>query len=418
MTESGWGGILQSENSKELAERLRKSLFERMSESGAAESLELLYRLRDELDLELTVGKRIPEELNKLIDEVHKSLDVAGLQDIALRFSPFVTELYKVRPSVGIVCALAGSFLDKLLTTMCEHAVCLLKSEGRVVPETPWALLTSGEMGREETILGRRSSFFFVYGEETESPGCSKELALKLRSLLTSCFPALNAAQGNPLVFFWSGSTSEWLALSSALLKGEKNDVTADYQRGYAQIFETLADLRTVGGDATFGHTVIDAGRKQLADSIHNELFWQLAKDIADMPVAVGLFGRFKTVKSGKNRGKFNLKELVLDPMTAAARILAITSGGAETSFNGRIKAILATGNIGVALADRLLIAYQDFMRDMIKLDLAAPQEGGALFFDPEQMNEEARERFKAGMEDVTTLQRLVHQQLVEVEQG
>ena len=418
MTESGWGAILPSETSKELAERLRKSLFERMSESGSAESLQLLYRLRDELDLELTVGKRIPEELNKLIDEVPKSLDVAGLQDIALRFSPFVTELYKVRPSVGIVCALAGSFLDKLLTTMCEHAVCLLKSEGIEVPETPWALLTSGEMGREETILGRRSSFFFVYGEETEPPGCSKELALKLRALLTSCFPALNAAQGNPLVFFWSGSTSEWLALSSALLKGEKNDITDDYQRGYAQIFETLADLRTVGGDATFGRAVIDAGRKQLADSIHSELFWQLAKDIADMPLAVGLFGRFKTVKSGKNRGKFDLKKLVLDPMTAAARILAISSGGAETTFTGRIKAILATGNIGVALADRLLIAYQDFMRHMIKLDLAGAQEGGALFFNPEQMNEESRERFKAGMEDVITLQRLVHQQLVEVEQG
>jgi len=418
VTGSSWGAILPSENSKELAERLRKSLLERMSGSDAAESLELLYQLRGELDLELTVGKRIPEELNKLIDEVPKSLDVAGLQDIALRFSPFVTELFKVRPSVGIVCSLASSFLDKLLTTMCAHAVCLLKADGRVATNTPWALLTSGEMGRKETILGMRRSFFFIYGEETEHPGCSKELALKLRALLTSCFPALNAAQGNPLVFFWSGSISEWLKLASALLKGEKNDVTDDCQRGYAQIVETLADLRAVGGDSTFGQTVIDAGRQHLADSIHSELFWQLAKDIAHMPVAVGLFGRFKTVKSGKNRGQFDLKELVLDPMTAAARILAISSGRAETSFTGRIKAILATGNIGVALADRLLIAYQDFMREMIKLDLAGEQEGDALFFDPEQMNGEARERFKAGLEDVTTLQRLVHQQLVEVEQG
>jgi len=388
-----------------------------MSGADATESLELLYRLRGELDLELTVGKRLPEELNKLIDEVPKSLDVAGLQDIALRFSPFVTELFKVRPSVGIVCSLAGAFLDKLLTTMCAHAVCLLKADGRVVTNTPWALLTSGEMGREETILGRRSSFFLIYGEETEPPGHCKELALKLRTLLTRCFPALNAAQGNPLVFFWSGSISEWLKLASALLKGEKNDVTDDCQRGYAQIVETLADLRVVCGDSTFGHTVIDAGRQHLADSIHSELFWQLAKDISHMPVAVGLFGRFKTVKSGKNRGQFDLKGLALDPMTAAARILAISSGGAETSFTGRIKAILAAGNIGVALADRLLIAYQDFMREMIKLDLAGEQEGDALFFDPEQMNGEARERFKAGLEDVTTLQRLVHQQLVEVEQ-
>jgi len=389
-----------------------------MSELGSAESLELLYRLRDELDLELTVGRRIPEELNKLIAEVPKSLDVAGLQDIALRFSPFVTELYKFRPSVGIVCALAGSFLDKLLATMCKHAVCLLKAEGSVVPETPWALLTSGEMGREETILGRRSSFFFVYGEETEPLGCCKELALKLRALLTSCFPALNAAQGNPLVFFWSGSTSEWFALSSSLLKGEKNDVTDDYQKGYAQIFETLADLRTVGGDATFGRTLIDAGRKQLADSLHNELFWQLAKDIPHMPVAVGLFGRFKTVKSGKNRGKFDLKELVLDPMTAAARILAISSGAAETSFTGRIKSILSAGNMGVSLADRLLVAYQDFMRERIRLELTEAKDADGLFFNPDDLDEESRERFRAGLEDITILQRLVQQQLVEVEQG
>ena len=136
------------------------------------------------------------------------------------------------------------------------------------------------------------------------------------------------------------------------------------------------------------------------------------------MPVALGIFGRIKLVRNGKNRGKVDLKGMAIDPLAAAARVLSLPLKVEDTSFTGRMSAILAAGNVSVALADRLLISYQDFMRERIKLELCAAKGDVGLFLNPDELDEESLERFKSGLDDITTLQRLVHQQLVEVEQG
>jgi signal-transduction protein with cAMP-binding, CBS, and nucleotidyltransferase domain len=241
---------------------------------------------------------------------------------------------------------------------------------------------------------------------------------MRFMAVLSVCFPSVSRNLNSPSQF-WYGSDLEWRETAAGRLEvGKRDSLTEESVSRFSSILETVADMRMVCGDLELGQSVLETGRKLLADCVQSGIFWRLAKDISTMPVAIGIFGRFKTARRGKNRGKFDLKEMAIDPLASAVRILSLSCGGSETSFSGRIKSILAGGNMGVALADRLLIAYQDFMRERIRLELAGRKEADGLFFKPDTLDEESGERFRAGMEDVTTLQRLVHQQLVEVEQG
>jgi signal-transduction protein with cAMP-binding, CBS, and nucleotidyltransferase domain len=99
--------------------------------------------------------------------------------------------------------------------------------------------------------------------------------------------------------------------------------------------------------------------------------------------------------------------------LVAGIRLLSLCHGVRETSTVGRIKALLTTGNLGVNLAERLLLTYQVFYRYLLDLEFGQ-QIDGEFYFNPELLNEESSELFKEGFEDVNTLQRIVYQQMVE----
>jgi signal-transduction protein with cAMP-binding, CBS, and nucleotidyltransferase domain len=416
VTGSGWGGILQSRSTKELAEEFRKNLADKIVGEESAEALQLLYGIREELLKELSAGRRIPEQIGALVEELTKIRVADELKSFMEKFLQLATELYHTRASVSSTFTLAQSFYDRLITVAFEHALKLLETGDKLAPSLTYAVLVSGELGRVESSLGSRSRFFFIYSQTREvDKEQINELAMSFMAVLSLCFPAVNRNL-NSSSTFWFGSDALWSETAGKLLKIDGAD---NWEKTGGKSFllslETVADMRIICGDPEFGQSVLETGRKLLDDCIQGEPFWHLAKDIASMPVALGIFGRFKTMRSGKNRGKFDLKGMAIDPLAAAVRILSLTKNRCETSFTGRIKSILEAGDMGVSLGDRLLIAYQDFMRERIRLELAGAKGADGLFFDPDELDEESRERFKAGLEDVTTLQRLVHQQLVEV---
>ncbi|PKN16246.1 MAG: hypothetical protein CVU66_01635 [Deltaproteobacteria bacterium HGW-Deltaproteobacteria-23] len=419
MTDNHWGGILQGRNSKQVAEEFRKTLAAKMAGVESAEALNLLRRVREELLKEISAGRRIPEEVEALIENLPAIHFADELQSSRDHFLQLAAELYRTRSSVSSTFSLAQSFYDSLITTAFNHAVTQLRNEGRSSSGLIYALLVSGELGRGESILGSRSSFFFIYRETAEADHVySKELAMRFMAVLSICLPDISRNLNSPSAY-WFGSDTQWNKTTVDLLRADDSD-NWDKAGGnsFTLFIETVADMRIVCGDPDFGRGIIATGRKLLADYLKSDNFWHLAKDTATMPVALGVFSRFKTVRSGSNRGKIDLKKMAIDPLANAARILSLADGKEETTFSGRIKSILAAGNLGVALADGLLIAYQDFMRERIRLELTANNGNDGLFFDPEELDEESKERFRAGLDDTTTLQRLIHQQLVEVESG
>lgn len=410
-------GTLQPKNSIGLVEQLRTSLVERMSAEDSASAVSLLHDIREELAGEIAAGRRIPEAIEKLTDELSGVDTELGFKNSTGNFLKLVTELYGSRSSVNSTFYLAQKFYDRLVTEILGHVVHILRMEGLESPWMEFALLVSGELGRGESVLWSRSGFFLIYRDTGRNdPEYIEKLANKFKAVLAVCFPVLGENLSAP-GFFWYGSDAKLRKTTEELLDSygtESSDKITKMQ--FSRLIENTADMRFVSGDSDFGNSVIESGKRLLLNRMGNEIFWHLAKDIAAMPVALGIFGRLRTVREGENQGKIDLNGMAIDPLAAAVRILSLHCGRIETSFAERLKSILEAGRIGVALTDRLSAAYQDFMRERIRLEFGGAGDDAGLFLDPERLDDESKERFRSGLDDVTTLQRLVHQYLVEVE--
>ncbi len=419
MTESRLGGVLHPQNTKGFVEEFRKSLADKMARVESAEALMLLNGVREELLKELSAGKSISAEIEKLIEKLAVIHVADELKEARESFLKLVAELYNMRSSVDSTFSLAKSFYDRLIATAFDHALKLLKAEGRKTAPLTFALLVSGELGRGESILGSSSRFFFIYQEPDEADrDFINELATNFMALLAECFPNISRSQNKPATY-WFGSDAEWTKTAAELLTADDSGSRSKpWGKSLALFMETASDMRVVCGDPDFSQSIITICSELLADCVQKERFRRYARDMASMPVPIGVFGRFKTVKTGKNKGKIDLKEMAIDPLTAAIRILSLVCGKHEPASTDRIKSIVATGDMEVALANRLLIAYQDFMREKIRLELTNGSGLDGLFFNPEDLNEEARERFRGGFDSVIALQKIVHQHLAEVNPG
>lgn len=419
MTDNHWGGILESGNTRQIAADFQKKLAGQLARVDSADALQLLYGIRAELVNEISAGRRIPEEIEKLLAALATIRVADELQSARERFLQLAAELYRTRSSVSSTFSHGQSFYDRLITTAFDHAVEIQVNEFGNRANLPCAVLVSGELGRAESLTGSRSSFFLIYSAAAAADcDALHEYAMSFMAILSVCFPAISRNLHRPSGY-WFGSDTQWReTVAQSLLDNGPDNRGKSGGGNFALFLATVADMRFVCGDGDFGKSIIATGRKLLADCQQTEQFWRLAKETATMPVALGVFGRFKTVRTGENKGKINLKEMAIDPLAAAVRLLAIASNSLDTTFTGRMKTILATGSLGVSLADRLLIAYQDFMRERIRLELAGSNGSEGLFFDPELLDEASRERLRNGLDDITTLQRLVHQQLVEVTPG
>jgi signal-transduction protein with cAMP-binding, CBS, and nucleotidyltransferase domain len=347
---------------------------------------------------------------------------VDELQEYSERFERLLAEQFASRSSVREVHELSCSFYEKLVSTALTYAMHQLRQEGRTFPGLPFALLVSGELGRREAIVGERSSFFFVFQDcGPEGRSCYDELALRFMAALSIRFPAISRNMFKEGNLFWSGSRSQWEEYVSSSLKGR--DAAKRLPAGesgellFSRMFGIVADLRPLLGDAAFSEDLLTQVRNLLSGEISGDRFWHMAKNIAVMPLALTIFGRLKTERSGRHRGAFSIKSLAIDPLVASSRVLAVALGIEETSTVERLKGVLAAGNLGVALADRLLVAYQDFLRQLIGIELEKGSDPDRLYLNPETLDNASRERLKCGLEEISTLQRFVHQQLVEVEQ-
>jgi signal-transduction protein with cAMP-binding, CBS, and nucleotidyltransferase domain len=227
--------------------------------------------------------------------------------------------------------------------------------------------------------------------------------------MLHDCLPGLVTADSTAV---WSGALSDWEAFAHSVLQPGGAGRGGNY--GFSRMVDRLADMRMVCGDAGLAGQAIALHQRLLAAAVPGEQFRLSANEITAMPVALGVFGRLKTVRSGPNRGKIPLEEQAIAPLRDTIRIMAVAEGVAATSTMERIRAIMVAGEIGVTLADHIAEAFVDFARESLRLELSPGGAAGEQFLDPEELSEEQLEQLRTCLEYVTTLQRLAYQQLVE----
>lgn len=419
------GNIMTSRGARALLDDIRKRLSARMAEMESRDYLALMHKIRDELLREESVNSWIADEIASLQDKLvalRLPDDIRPLHD---RLTELSARHFTARSSVSTLHELSGRSLETLLATATTIAADLLRQEGDGEPGCAWTLLASDDLGRREATLKGHNAIIFIHEDgPADLQEYFKLLALRLMAILGECGISLKIGLHRNGHVFWHGSLNRWRELlmesTGAPPDGQPaKDILTDALQAdrYARAIEIIADIRPICGDMQLAGRVTEMTDAFLARERSREQFRQLARRVATMPVALGIFGRFRTARSGKHRGEFSLEEMATRPLIASVRMMAIASGIRERSTGERIRALLATGNLGVALADRLLVALHDFGRCRIELEMTERVEGEEYYFNPDLLPDRARERFRAGLEDLTTLQRLAYQQIVEAEQ-
>jgi signal-transduction protein with cAMP-binding, CBS, and nucleotidyltransferase domain len=204
----------------------------------------------------------------------------------------------------------------------------------------------------------------------------------------------------------WRGSVEEWQRWQEKELRREGEPRLS--------ALCLLADLRSLHGDGILSIELAELAGERLRQESSAASFRQLTKKAVGMPVALGMFGGFRVERSGLHKGCFDLEQLALDPLVMNVRVLSIASGLKVTGTVERIKRLLEGGRLDVALAERLLMAFHEFGRHKVYLELAGGGADGGLYVNPDDLAEGDRQKVKESLEAVVNLQKIIFQSFQE----
>jgi CBS domain-containing protein len=423
--------IMATRAAVELRARLQQRLGSRLARLQNDEQIALLRACCEQFDDELAVEKQLTAALAALDERLAR----ARLpEELAAPFSAvpgLALDHFRRRCSVSAVQTICSTCHDRLLHKALDLAEEILNSASAERPPARYAVLTAGSGGRREQTLSGRSNFFLIYD------GSGKLCDEYFGKLQAQLFAILHQAglpfEPGPIrldrpiwhgsIFAWQGLIEErlqppaaphWLSLPALPTLTASPPSSQPAAEEYGRMIELLADLRPVAGDPTLAATLKEFVRVRLSAEVGTDAFLYLAKRTAALPVARSVFGWFRVVRSGEHRGQFSLDHLALEPLVMTVRFLALKHKVSAIGTCDRIKELCATSKLSIELSDRLLSAFQEFARHKIDLEIRRGRDGGEFFFNPEELVDGERQRFRHGLEAVVSLQKLLYQELTE----
>jgi CBS domain-containing protein len=423
--------IMATRAAVELRARLQLQLGNRLARLQSDEQIALLRACHERLNGELAVEEELMAAAAALDDSLARASLPEELAAPCSAVAGLALDHFQRRRSVCAVQAICSTFRDRLIHKALDLAGEILDSTSAARPPARYAVLTSGSGGRREQTLSGGGNFFLIY--DGSGKLCDEYFG-KLRAQLLAVLrqaglpfepgPSwLDSPVWHGSIFAWQGLIEErlqppaaphWLSLPALPTLTASAPFFQPAAEEYGRMIELLADLRPVAGDPTFAATLKEFVRVRLSAEVGTDAFLYLAKRTAALPVARSVFGWFRVVRSGEHRGEFNLDQLALEPLLMTVRFLALRHEVSATGTCNRIKELCATGRLGIELSDRLLTAFQEFGRHKIDLEIRRGRDGGEFFFNPEELVDGERQRFRHGLEAVVSLQKLLYQELTE----
>lgn len=402
------GDILATRSVTDLMAGLKGKLDEKMAYLLSGEDEELLLGFKMRLEEELAFEEDVSDRFADCMAELERVEYADQLPSLLERFNRTATDHFARRGSVVALHELCTACYDVVMRKALELAVAGMELDSKESPAVPYCFLAGGSAGRMEQTLGDGAEYFLVHEDSRgDHSAYFEEFAYRFIAILKLC--GFSNAGKRPLsgAGVWHGAGDGWRSWA-------RNQLHHGWE-GLGARLASLADLRGICGDKTMIADLTRFARNVLTEEPQAETFAPAMRKLSSLPVALGMFGGFRVVRSGEHRGEFDLEKFGLTPLVINVRILAIRHGLAETGTVGRIKALLDGGYLGVELAERLLNAYHIVTRQKIIMEIghgAGMTEG--FFLNPEDLPAEEAHHLKIGLEAVVSLQRIVYQSFAE----
>jgi signal-transduction protein with cAMP-binding, CBS, and nucleotidyltransferase domain len=391
-----------------LLDSFRTELKGQMAGLLSDQELAELHRHREAVESELEREDRFHAAFGTATADI-ASADGPGRLAAAL-YTAFALagDYFRARGSVVATHSLCTAFLDQAVRTSLDHAERILAAAGKE-PPAPWSWLASGVHGRSECTLSRETSGLLVWeGTAGDTSGYFGTLAGIASTMLQEAGIANHDAM-LPSNLLWRGGISAWQERLSGTGAEVDPVLLADlrFLHGSPEPAATLAGL--AGGTLN-----LQNGNGRMHAVSRRRSLLEIAKAVAEQPVGIDFFGRFRLEKSDPYRGRFDLERYATGPLVCSIRILAIRQDIAPTGTIDRIKALQEKGHLAVELAERLLQTYHEFTLLRIRGEAAGNAADACRFLDPAALSPEDHYQLKNGLETVEQLQMIVYQSLVE----
>ena len=175
-----------------------------------------------------------------------------------------------------------------------------------------------------------------------------------------------NVMATNPL---WRKTQAQWLDQMEIWLRHSSAAAVL-----LADIF---FDFRPVAGNAALARPVRDLITARLTQN--RRFLGDMLRHHDHFRSAIGLFGGFRTERrDAAHRGAINLKYHGVQPVVAAARMLALRDGIAETATLARLRALAEAGTLPAADADDIAAAFAVVCDTLLRAQIADVEAGVA----------------------------------------
>ncbi|HWP35036.1 MAG TPA: DUF294 nucleotidyltransferase-like domain-containing protein, partial [Thermodesulfobacteriota bacterium] len=299
--------------------------------------------------------------------------------------SPSFDELAQVVPRLtAVVRRLAaegagpfhlGQLVAELNDRLVQRAVALaeaqLAADGWGRAPLPYAWLAAGSEGRREQTFRTDQDNGLVY---EDPPAAERDAAAGYFARLAGAAGAGLVRIGFPLCpGGFMASNPRWC---------QPRSVWQEYFRSWMAVPQpdrllcasVYLDLRPVAGEPSVGRAlwewVCDLAPSQTLFHRH------LARLALDWRPPLGLFGRLAPPRSGPQRGRLDLKQGGVLPVTQAMRVYAVQLGVRETNTRLRLAACGARGIFTPAEVEELEAAYEAILRVQLVHQLACLEAG------------------------------------------
>ncbi|WP_224981702.1 putative nucleotidyltransferase substrate binding domain-containing protein [Geomonas agri] len=407
--------ILKWRASVELVASLKQRLERKWGSSSSREAEAFLGTLIDSVKEELIYEGQLDEELAALDQAVTEAPTPATLVPLQARYRELVAAHFRRRSSPLALCGACNALHDQVLLRAAQLAEERMRDLGQGTAPV-YALLVSGDRGRGEQTLYSRNRYLLLHQLDSQRFFLfSHQLTLALQE------SGLLADGEVP----WHGSLTEWRSL---LKNGDRQQpappelepmlpfAAAQKQEApplpeWRWRLESMADLCHVAGFEPLAEQALTAAAAALKEQRGRDPFFQLARRVINLPLALGHFGRWRLERGGEHQGEIDIETLGLSPLIQLVRILALQAEVHEGGTLERIRQLLYRGALDVDLAERLLKALQCLMQLRIEGEIRS--EGAAAFANPEEFSMALDGRLRSALEAVLNLQKIAYQRMV-----
>jgi CBS domain-containing protein len=298
------------------------------------------------------------------------------------------------RSLVHLIAHFNDSFTERIISIM-------ERDEGLRLPDKA-AYLALGSEGRGEQTLRTDQDSAMVYADglsKSELDDCetfSKRLVDVLEFVGIPRCPG-NSMASNPQ---WRHSLSEWKDILEQWITVPKSE--------YMVNFGMFQDFRTIHGDTSLEeelHKFI-----YMTAQRHKIFFPYVAKNIVRFPAPLGMFGRIKVERSGKHRGKVELKKAGIFAITEGVSLLALENDVDHGTTWDKLEKLSELGILSSKDSEMISECFSLLVGFRLQKQLAdlAEKKKPSNAIDPQRLPEKSREQLREALRGVNHLLKII----------